>query len=81
MPPQHDQHQTERDGKRVLPPGPGIDFPEGIRVLGMCTGSGNLDIGMEVETTVGMLYEDTESEHITYMFRPVNSKGDNHEGR
>ncbi len=48
-----------------------VDFPEGIRVLGMCTGSPQLEIDMEVETTVGKLYEDDENEYITYMFKPV----------
>ena len=48
-----------------------VDFPEGIRLLGMCTGTGNLEIGMEVETTVGKLYEDEENEYITYIFKPV----------
>jgi len=49
-----------------------VDFPEGIRILGMCTGgTGALKIGMEVETTVGKMYEDEENEYITYMFKPV----------
>jgi len=49
-----------------------VDFPEGIRLLGMCTVAENLKIGMEVETTVGKLYEDEENEYITYMFKPVD---------
>ena len=53
-----------------------VDFPEGIRVLGMCTGGQDaLDIGMEVETTAGKLYEDEENEYLTYMFKPVSTKG------
>jgi len=49
-----------------------VDFPEGLRVVGMLTMSENLKIGMEVETTVGRLYEDGEKEYITYMFKPVD---------
>jgi len=50
-----------------------VDFPEGIRLVGMCApGAENLGIGMEIETTVGKLYEDEENEYITYMFKPVD---------
>jgi len=48
-----------------------IDFPEGIRVLGMLTEKNNLRIGMEVETTIGKLYEDEDNEYLTWMFKPV----------
>jgi len=48
-----------------------VDFPEGLRMIGMLTRKDNLKIGMEVETTVGRLYEDGENEYITYMFAPV----------
>jgi len=47
------------------------DFPEGLRVYGIITTMENLKIGMEVETTVGKLYEDEESEYITWMWKPV----------
>lgn len=49
-----------------------VDFPEGLRMVGMLTRTENLRIGMEVETTVGTLYEDGENEYVTYMFKPVN---------
>ncbi len=49
-----------------------IDFPEGVRLLGMCAGGvGALKIGMDVEIMVGRLYEDKENEYITYMFKPL----------
>jgi hypothetical protein len=48
------------------------DFPEGIRIIGIITRMENLRIGMEVETTVGKLYEDEEREYITWMFKPVD---------
>lgn len=49
-----------------------VDLPEGLRVYGILTRMENLELGMEVETTVGRLYEDEENEYITWMFRPVD---------
>jgi uncharacterized OB-fold protein len=48
-----------------------IDFPEGIRVVGMLTSMDNLKIGMQVESTVGTLYRDRDAEYLTWMFRPL----------
>ena len=48
-----------------------VDFPEGIRIWGMITRMENLKLGMEVETTVGRLYEDKENEYITWMWKPI----------
>jgi len=49
-----------------------VDFPEGLRVLGAITRMENLKIGMEVETTVGKLYEDEENEYLTWMWKPID---------
>lgn len=49
-----------------------VDFPEGIRIWGIITKMENLEIGTEVETTVGKLYEDEENEYITWMWNPVD---------
>jgi len=51
-----------------------VDFPEGIRIWGIIVKmeKENLEIGMEVETTVGKLYEDEENEYITWMWKPVD---------
>jgi uncharacterized OB-fold protein len=49
-----------------------VDFPEKIRILGMITRLDDLKIGMEVETTVGTLYEDDENEYITWMWKPID---------
>lgn len=49
-----------------------VDFPEGIRILGIITRMEDLRIGMQVETTVGKLYEDEENEYITWMWNPVD---------
>lgn len=49
-----------------------VDFPEGIRVIGMVTRMENLKIGMEVETAVGKLYEDEENEYLTWMWKPID---------
>ena len=49
-----------------------VDFPEGLRVLGMITRTDRLEIGMEVETTVGKLYEDEENEYLTWMWDPLD---------
>lgn len=48
-----------------------VDVPEGMRVLGMTTTIEGLRIGQKVEMTVGKLYEDTETEYITWMWKPV----------
>ncbi|MEM0232755.1 MAG: Zn-ribbon domain-containing OB-fold protein [Candidatus Nezhaarchaeales archaeon] len=48
-----------------------VDLPEGIRVLGMLATTENLRCDMEVELTVGKLYEDGENEYITWMWKPV----------
>ena len=48
-----------------------VDFPEGLRIYGIITTMENLKIGMEMETTVGKLYEDDENEYITWMWKPV----------
>jgi uncharacterized protein len=48
-----------------------VDFPEGIRVIGMLTTMDNLKIGIKVESTVGALYRDKDSEYLTWMFRPM----------
>ncbi len=52
-----------------------VDFPEGIRIWGMITRMEDLEIGMQVETTVGKLYEDEENEYITWMWNPVGQGG------
>ncbi len=49
-----------------------VNFPEGIRIWGIITRIENLRIGMEVETTVGKLYEDEENEYITWMWKPTD---------
>lgn len=49
-----------------------VDFPEGIRVLGIITRMENLKLGMQMETIVGKLYEDEESEYITWMWKPID---------
>ena len=49
-----------------------VDFPEGIRIWGIITKMENLRMGMEVETTVGKLYEDEENEYITWMWKVVD---------
>ncbi len=48
-----------------------VDLPEGIRVLGILTTTENLNIGSEVEMTVGKLYEDEEREYITWVWKPM----------
>ena len=52
-----------------------VDFPEGLRVYGIMTTMDNLRIGMEVDTTVGKLYEDEENEYLTWMWEPVDGGG------
>jgi len=49
-----------------------VDFPEGIRIWGIITRMENLKIGMEMETTVGKLYEDGGNEYITWMWNPID---------
>jgi uncharacterized OB-fold protein len=49
-----------------------VDFPEGLRMIGMVTRAENLTIGMEVEMTVGRLYEDEENEYLTWMWDPID---------
>ena len=49
-----------------------VDFPEGLRMLGIITRMENLRLGMPVETTVGKLYEDEENEYITWMWSPID---------
>ena len=49
-----------------------VDFPEGLRVWGIMTRMENLKIGMEVETTLGKLYEDDENEYVTWMWKPID---------
>lgn len=51
-----------------------VDFPEGIRILGIITRMENLKIDMEMETTVGRLYEDEENEFLTWMWKPVDKE-------
>jgi uncharacterized OB-fold protein len=48
-----------------------VDFPEGLRIYGIITMTEKLNIGMEMETTVGKLYEDQENEYITWRWKPV----------
>ena len=48
-----------------------VDFPEGLRMIGMLTTTKNLKIDMEVETSTLTLYQDAENEYITYAFKPV----------
>ena len=48
------------------------DFPEGLRVWGIVTRMEDLKIGMEVETTIGKLYENEENEYVTWMWNPVD---------
>lgn len=52
-----------------------VELQEGIRVTGMLTTTQNLQIGMKVELTLGTLYEDSEKEYLTWMFRPVGKGG------
>ncbi len=47
-----------------------LDFPEGLRILGMLT-TPDVEIGMEMEMTVKKLYEDDENEYITWAWKPV----------
>ena len=47
-----------------------LDFPEGLRILGMLT-TDQVEIGMEMEMTVKKLYEDEENEYITWAWKPV----------
>lgn len=47
---------------------------ERIVVLGQTPpgiGVADLEVGMEVELTIGTLYEDDEAEYVTWMWRPV----------
>lgn len=53
-----------------------VDLPEGVRVLGMLTTTENLRCDMEVELTVGKLYEDEENEYITWMWKPVEESSE-----
>jgi len=48
-----------------------VDLPEGIRLLGIIPKAKDLEIGMDVEMGVEKMYEDEESECITYAFKPV----------
>ena len=47
-----------------------LDFPEGLRILGMLT-TDQVNIEMEMEMTVKTLYEDDENEYITWAWKPV----------
>ncbi len=49
-----------------------VDFPEGLRVWGIFTRKDNLQIGMDVETVAGKLYEDAGIEYITWMWKPID---------
>ena len=49
-----------------------VDFPEGVRILGMLTRTNDLRIGMKVKTSAGKLYEDEENEYLTWMWEPVD---------
>lgn len=49
-----------------------VDFPEGVRVLGMVSRTENLQIGMKVKTSVSTLYQDDENEYITWVWEPVD---------
>ena len=54
-----------------------VEFPEGLRVMGMITGCppAELRIGLEMEITVGVLYRGEEGQDVlTYMFRPSRSQ-------
>lgn len=47
-----------------------LDFPEGLRVLGMLT-TDKVDFGMEMEMTTRKLFEDDKNEYLTWVFKPV----------
>lgn len=49
-----------------------VDLPEGLRVLGIIT-SHDVDIGSEVEITVGKLWEDDDKQYVTWMWQPVKA--------
>ncbi len=51
-----------------------VDLPEGLRVYGMLTTIENLKVGMEVEMTIGRLYEDAQNEYITWVWKPVGKR-------
>jgi uncharacterized OB-fold protein len=52
-----------------------VEFPEGIRVAGMLTTTGSLEIGTEYEMIVDKLDEDEENEYLTWKFRPTKHGG------
>jgi len=47
-----------------------VDFPEGIRVLGMMT-TDQVTMGMDMEVVAKKLYEDEENEYYTWAWNPV----------
>lgn len=52
---------------------------EKVVILGQVVpgvGLDDLEVGQEVELTLGTLYEDDEAEYVVWMWRPLGSKGD-----
>jgi len=47
-----------------------LDFPEGIRILGMLT-TEKVDFGTEMEMTTKKLYEDGNNEYYTWVWKPA----------
>jgi len=47
-----------------------LDFPEGLRILGMLT-TDQVKIGQDMEMTTRKLYEDDKNEYITWAWKPV----------
>jgi uncharacterized protein len=47
-----------------------LDFPEGLRILGMLT-TDKVKIGQEMEMTVKKMYEDDKNEYLTWAWKPV----------
>ena len=50
-----------------------VEFPEGIRILGITTEKtiDTLRAGMEVEVIVDTVFAEDEKEYVTYKFKPV----------
>ena len=53
-----------------------IEFPEGIRVMGMLTGCKleDIKIGMDVEMVIEKLYQNEQGDDVvTFKFKPMNN--------
>lgn len=47
-----------------------LDFPEGLRILGMLT-TDQVKIGMDMEMTTRKLWEDEQNEYLTWAWKPA----------